>query len=64
LGQVVISYPAAARQAAEAGYPVQEELAHLLVHGLLHLLGCEHETPREARAMRTREDALLGRAVH
>jgi probable rRNA maturation factor len=64
LGEVVISYPTATLQAAAAGHGVEEELAHLLVHGILHLLGYEHESPREVRAMRTRGEALLGRPAH
>lgn len=64
LGEIVISYPTAARQADEASHGIDEELAHLLVHGLLHLLGHDHESPKEARLMRAREEALLGRATH
>ncbi len=43
LGDIVISVPAAARQAAEAGHPLIREIERLLVHGLLHLLGYDHE---------------------
>lgn len=64
LGEVVISYQTAARQAAEAGRDVEDELAHLLVHGLLHLLGYDHRSTREAGAMRAREESLLGRPAH
>lgn len=64
LGEVVISYPTARRQAEAAGHGVEEELAHLLVHGILHLLGYDHERPAEARRMRAREEALLGRPLH
>lgn len=64
LGEVVISYPTAARQAKAAGHPVDDELAHLLVHGVLHVLGYDHERADEARAMRSREDELLGRPAH
>lgn len=64
LGEVVISYPAAARQAEEAGHAIDAELAHLLVHGVLHLLGYDHVSAADARAMRAREEALLGRAAH
>jgi probable rRNA maturation factor len=64
LGDVIISYPTAARQAKEAGHAIDEELAHLLVHGVLHLLGYDHERPAAARRMRAREEALLGPAVH
>jgi probable rRNA maturation factor len=64
LGEIVISYPTASRQARDAGHGVHDELSHLLVHGLLHLLGYDHKRPRETKAMRAREDALLGRAAH
>ena len=64
MGEIVISYPTAARQAEEAGHTVDEELAHLLVHGILHLLGYDHESRADARRMRAREEALLGRAAH
>jgi probable rRNA maturation factor len=64
LGEVIISYPTAARQAKEAGHAIDEELAHLFVHGILHLLGYDHERPADARRMLAREEALLGRAVH
>ncbi len=44
LGDIVISVPAARRQAAELGHGVEEELRILVLHGLLHCLGHEHET--------------------
>lgn len=59
LGEVVVSFPAARRQAQEAGRPVDEELAHLVVHGLLHLLGHDHRDEAEEREMRSREETLL-----
>jgi len=64
LGEIVVSYPTAGRQASEAGRAVDEELAHLVAHGILHLLGYDHESAKEARTMRAREEALLGSAVH
>lgn len=64
LGEVIVSFPAAERQAREAGYPLETELAHLVVHGVLHLLGYDHQRPEEAQAMRAREEALLGGAAH
>jgi rRNA maturation RNase YbeY len=64
LGEVIISYPTAERQARRAGRRVDHELAHLLAHGVLHLLGYDHQTPGQAQAMHRREDALLGRAAH
>lgn len=64
LGDVAISYDTAERQAREAGHDIEDELAHLLVHGILHILGYDHESTGEARAMREREEALLGKAAH
>lgn len=68
LGDVVISLDTAARHAAERGVPIAEEVRTLLVHGVLHLLGYDHErAPSEARRMfRKQRDlvALLGRAPH
>ncbi len=63
LGDVVISLPQAARQARERGLPLPHELATLLIHGILHLLGYDHErNVREAQRMRRKERAVL-RAV-
>jgi len=59
LGDVVISAEAADRQARAAGRSLKEELAALLVHGILHLLGHDHQTPSEARKMK-RLEARLG----
>ena len=57
LGDIVISLPTAARQAAEHGHGVEDELWVLLVHGLLHLLGYDHQDDEEEREMvaKTRE---------
>jgi probable rRNA maturation factor len=44
LGDVVISLPTARRQAAEAGHSVEREVQELLLHGVLHCLGHDHET--------------------
>ncbi len=60
LGDVVISVPTALRQAREAGRSVDEELATLLVHGVLHLCGYDHErNEKEAARMHRRERAIL-----
>lgn len=60
LGDVAISVPAAVRQARDAGHSLEDELATLLVHGILHLLGFDHErSPAEARRMHRRERAVL-----
>lgn len=62
LGDIVISVPAAARQAGEAGHALTVELERLLVHGLVHLLGHDHERGlREARRMERKERQLLTR---
>ncbi len=59
LGEVIISYPQAVEQAREQGHSVEEELALLIIHGMLHLLGYDHERPEEEAKMRTREKELL-----
>jgi probable rRNA maturation factor len=60
LGDVVISVPTASRQATEAGRSLDEELAWLLVHGILHLCGYDHErSEKEARRMHRRERMIL-----
>lgn len=76
LGEVIVSVPFVERQVASiagggAGVTVEGQLAHLLVHGLLHLAGLDHEQGEaEEAAMRAKEEALLqalgyeGRYVH
>jgi len=59
LGDVVISYPQALEQAAEAGHSVERELTLLTIHGVLHLLGYDHEKPEDVPIMRGREATLL-----
>ncbi len=61
LGDVVICPAVAARNAAEHEVALDDELALLLVHGLLHLLGMDHDTDREAEAMERLERELLDR---
>ena len=63
LGEVVISYPQARRQALESGRDTALEVAHLLAHGVLHLLGYDHMAPEEEAAMRAREAEVLARTV-
>jgi probable rRNA maturation factor len=61
LGDIVISIPAAARQAKAAGETLLDEIDRLLVHGFLHLLGYDHERGgAEARRMEARERRLRG----
>lgn len=59
LGEIYISVETAARQALEAGRPLQEEIAHLAIHGVLHLLGHEHDTDSGYQRMRSEEDRYL-----
>ncbi|HIE53029.1 MAG TPA: rRNA maturation RNase YbeY [Armatimonadetes bacterium] len=59
LGDVVISVPTAARQAAEYGWSLAEELALLGIHGTLHLLGYRDEDEVLRQQMQTREDDLF-----
>jgi probable rRNA maturation factor len=62
LGDVVISIDTARRQAAERAASLGSELDRLLIHGVLHLLGYDHErSPAEARRMQRRERALARR---
>jgi probable rRNA maturation factor len=60
LGDVVVSYQTAAAEAAGHGRPIADHLAHLVVHGVLHLLGHDHRTGTEADAMEALETRILG----
>ncbi len=61
LGDLVISLDTAARQASERSHGLQDELRILLVHGVLHLLGFDHERDLEAHeVMAARETELMG----
>ena len=60
LGDVIISVDTAERQANALGISLEQELALLTVHGILHLLGYEDETEAGAARMRVREQAVLG----
>ncbi len=51
LGEVLICYRQAKRQAAERGHTVKQEVMDLLIHGILHVLGLDHERPKDARVM-------------
>lgn len=65
LGDIAIGIETAVRQAAEHGHSVDAELAHLLVHGILHLCGYDHETgPEDEARMRAREEHYLGDLAH
>lgn len=64
LGDVVLCPAVAARQAAEHGHRVEDEIALLVVHGVLHVLGHDHAEPDEAARMKARERALLEQLYH
>ena len=59
LGDIIIAFQTVAREAAGEGKPFKHHLAHLAVHGFLHLLGHDHETDREARTMERLEVKIL-----
>jgi probable rRNA maturation factor len=59
LGEIYISVETAKAQAREARHPLAREIALLVVHGLLHLLGHDHATPAERARMRAEESRLL-----
>ena len=61
LGEVIVSYPQAVRQAQRAGHSIERELAHLITHGILHLLGHDHMDDDEERDMNVREQAVMKR---
>jgi probable rRNA maturation factor len=59
LGDVVVAHETTAREAAAEGKSFDDHLAHLLVHGLLHLFGFDHETDEEAEEMEALETEIL-----
>ena len=59
LGDLVICLPVVLKEAAEQGKPPLAHLAHLVVHGTLHLLGHDHDEPAAARRMEGREVRIL-----
>ena len=61
LGELVICAPVVAREARVQGKARDSHWAHMTVHGVLHLLGFDHEVPAEARKMESREVQILDR---
>ena len=59
LGDLVICAPVVAREAAEQGKRLRDHYAHLTIHGVLHLLGHDHETDAEAERMEALERRIL-----
>jgi len=59
LGEVIISYPQARRQAEEQHHSIECELALLVAHGVLHLVGYDHKRPKDREKMRALEAEAL-----
>jgi probable rRNA maturation factor len=59
LGDIALAYGVCAREAEEQGKPLAHHLSHLVAHGVLHLLGYDHETDAEAEEMEARERQIL-----
>ena len=59
LGDIALAYGACAREAKTQGKPLENHLVHLVVHGVLHLVGYDHETEAEAEAMEAEERSVL-----
>jgi probable rRNA maturation factor len=59
LGDIAIGYETVTREAQDAGKPVDDHLAHLAVHGFLHLLGYDHESDAQAHTMEELERVIL-----
>jgi probable rRNA maturation factor len=59
LGEIIVSYPQAVIQAQEHGHTIKREMAILIVHGVLHILGYDHEKAEMEPAMLDREKAIL-----
>lgn len=62
-GEIIISYPQALLQASKVGHDVKKELIILLAHGLLHLLGYDHELPDEEIQMKTMQNIVVNEAL-
>lgn len=59
LGDIILAYETVAREAQEQGKSFKHHLIHLVIHGVLHLQGYDHETPDEAEVMEAKEIKLL-----
>lgn len=62
LGDVMLAFEICAREADEAGVSLSDHLSHLIVHGVLHLLGYDHEMQEDAERMERLETEILARA--
>lgn len=60
-GELLLCYERASRQAKEIGHSTRSELTFLIIHGILHLFGYDHERPAEAKKMFALQDKILAR---
>jgi probable rRNA maturation factor len=63
LGEVLVCYDIAKKQAKEKKTRIKQEIKLLITHGVLHLLGFDHEKDKEAEIMETLQDWVVGQAV-
>ena len=63
LGEIVISYPQAVKQAKGKKHDIEHELMILIIHGVLHLLGYDHERSVEEQRMHAKEEEILGKLL-
>ena len=61
LGDIALAYETCAREAEAAGKPMADHVTHLVVHGVLHLLGYDHVDPADGDLMEATEVAILAR---
>ena len=64
LGDIAISYDTCVKEAAAAGKSIEGHVTHLIIHGLLHLLGYDHTTDPDAELMERVEVEILGKLGH
>jgi probable rRNA maturation factor len=62
LGDLIIAYPYTRRQAEDSGHALEDELVLLVIHGTLHLLGYDHDTPDNEERMWSAQAELLAEA--
>jgi probable rRNA maturation factor len=63
LGEIVISYPQAVYQADQKSHDIRHELLILIIHGVLHILGYDHEQPEEEKVMNAKEEEVLAKVI-
>lgn len=61
LGDVILAFETVSAEAAEEGTPLADHLCHLVIHGMLHLLGHDHQTEAQAQIMEDMEVQALSR---